>query len=332
MNEEPSRTDLLESSGSTIQQLRAALENKTGLHEPWTSGVITLPESKATLFYERQDGTASSLKLGSVTPAQANDLNPACTPATFGLNQQDVLDESYRKAGKLDAGKFAWLFNLCDFTSQLAAGLFPWSSLDKGIRFEPYKLNVYGEGSFFKAHQDTPRGADMFGSLVCLLPIAHEGGNLVLRHHGREFVFNGQALLQNSPPASISWVAFFSDIEHEVTRVTPGYRATITYNLYFDSYIGPPPICQTPTTIEHPFKTTLKKILEDPTTPTTHPILGFGLQHAYPFDRAIVDPDSIKLKGTDATLVQILKELGVSPQFFLLYREDNEKDDCPFRV
>jgi hypothetical protein len=92
------------------------------------------------------------VKLGSIIQDQAEDLSSACQPATFGLNNQDVLDETYRKAGKLDAGKFAWLFNPSDhgdFASKLASGLFPWNSLDKGIRFELYKLNVYGSGIFY---------------------------------------------------------------------------------------------------------------------------------------------------------------------------------------
>ena len=90
----------------------------------------------------------SSLKLGSITETQAHDLSCACSPATFGRNNQDVLDESYRKAGKLDAGKFSWPFtpaNHGDFTVRLISGLFPSNSLHKGIRFELYKLNVYGK-------------------------------------------------------------------------------------------------------------------------------------------------------------------------------------------
>jgi len=42
---------------SVIQSLRDALENKAAIHEPWTSGVVTLPQSENTLFYEQQDGT-----------------------------------------------------------------------------------------------------------------------------------------------------------------------------------------------------------------------------------------------------------------------------------
>jgi len=92
----------------------------------------------------------SFIKLGSITEIQARDLSRACSPATFGLNHQDVLDESYRKAGKLDVGKFSWLFSPAsrsDFTVQLVSGLFPSDSLRKKICFELYKLNVYGKTS-----------------------------------------------------------------------------------------------------------------------------------------------------------------------------------------
>ena len=46
-----------EDSDGVIQRLRDALQNKSVVHEPWTSGVLTLPESETTLFYEQQDGT-----------------------------------------------------------------------------------------------------------------------------------------------------------------------------------------------------------------------------------------------------------------------------------
>jgi len=46
-------------SDGVIQRLRDALKNKSVIHEPWTSGVFTLPESKTTLFYQRQDGSST---------------------------------------------------------------------------------------------------------------------------------------------------------------------------------------------------------------------------------------------------------------------------------
>ncbi|KAF9442836.1 hypothetical protein P691DRAFT_779192 [Macrolepiota fuliginosa MF-IS2] len=318
----------------SIEQLRNALGSMDHLHEPWTSGVITLSEPEKKLFYERQDGSSTSLKLGSTTVAQADDLSNTCQPTTC-LNHEDVLDETCRKAGKLDAGKFAWLFSPSDsggFSREVASGLFPWKAPNRGIRFELYKLNVYGEGSFFKAHQDTPRSEDMFGSLVVLLPFAHEGGSLLLRHRGREFEFNGQALLRDAPStASAAYVAFFSDVEHEVARVTSGHRVTVTFNLYFDANKSAP-VIQAPADpqLEHPFKTALNTIVNNPALKLAHPFIGFGLEHAYPFKSAV--GGFAKLQGSDATLVKTLGELHVQYHFFLLYREYKDNLFCPFRV
>lgn len=178
----------------------------------------------------------------------------------------------------------------------------------------------------------------MFGSLVFLLPFEHEGGNLLLRHRGREHEFDGPALLKDAPPTSVAYIAFFSDVEHEVTHVKSGYRATITYNLYFDSKKGVP-VIQAPsdngaaTQLEHPFKTALKTCLDN--AATTQPIpryLGFGLEHAYAFQSLV--SKSVNLKGSDATLVKTLAELKIPYYPFMLYREtkDHENSQCPFRV
>ena len=64
--------------------------------------------------------------------------------------------------------------------------------------------------------------------MVCF-PAAHTGGELLVRHDGREVKFNW-----NGDSQRIQWAAFYSDCEHEVLPVTSGYRVTITYNLYLD--------------------------------------------------------------------------------------------------
>ena len=75
----------------------------------------------------------------------------------------------------------------------------------------------------------------MFGSLVVVLPTKHEGGTFPLRHDSREWVFNSADLVspQNTESPRAAFVAFFGDIEYEVTEVISGYRVTLTYNLYF---------------------------------------------------------------------------------------------------
>jgi hypothetical protein len=74
----------------------------------------------------------------------------------------------------------------------------------------------------------------MFGSLVIVFPTPHEGGTLLLRHHGHEWNFNSGQVLAAKDQPSIGYAAFFSDIEHEVTQVISGHRITLTYNLYLD--------------------------------------------------------------------------------------------------
>lgn len=60
------------------------------------------------------------------------------------------------------------------------------------------------------------------------------GGQLAVRHSGREVVFDWA----DAKKPSIQWAAFFSDCEHEILEVTDGYQLILTYNLFWISY-GP---------------------------------------------------------------------------------------------
>lgn len=73
-------------------------------------------------------------------------LAEACDVATFGVNQQDVLDESYRKAGKLDSKFFSPKFNFdgSGLRDIIRNDLLEGTKAEQNIRAELYKLNVYG--------------------------------------------------------------------------------------------------------------------------------------------------------------------------------------------
>jgi hypothetical protein len=45
--------------------------------------------------------------LVNATPDELEQLTQACEPASFGMKQEDVLDETYRKAGKMDPECFS---------------------------------------------------------------------------------------------------------------------------------------------------------------------------------------------------------------------------------
>jgi len=78
----------------------------------------------------------------------------------------------------------------------------------------------------------------MFGSLVVILPTAHQGGSVVVRQSQREWTFDTAKAVRvnpgvnNASTTAAAFVAFFSDVEHEITTVTSGYRVALTYNLY----------------------------------------------------------------------------------------------------
>lgn len=94
---------------------------------------------------------------------------------------------------------------------------------------------------------DTPRPSGRseethFASLVVSLPVAHSGGELVLRPQptGSEDGSTGGAVTfdlshrteGHRVPLSLRWAAFYTDVEHELLPVTAGHRLTLTYNLY----------------------------------------------------------------------------------------------------
>ena len=59
-------------------------------------------------------------------------------------------------------------------------------------------------------HVDTPRGGNMFGSLVVCLPSQFIGGSLVTKHQGQEVTYDWSSPTDD-PVQNIQLAAFFSD-------------------------------------------------------------------------------------------------------------------------
>ena len=91
----------------------------------------------------------SRLDFTNATEEDLAHLAQSCDPATFGLNHEDVLDESYRKAGKLDANRFLTAFNLetSGLLDVVGGTLLERQGRGLGLRAERYKINVYGKHS-----------------------------------------------------------------------------------------------------------------------------------------------------------------------------------------
>lgn len=170
----------------------------------------------------------------------------------------------------------------------------------------------------------------MFGSLVIFYPTRHEGGRLHIRKDDKEWYFDSETLTDGEEP-HIGYVALYSDVEHEVDLVKSGYRVSITYNLFYDDITA----VQRPTSLSPnalAFKNLLQGLLDDPTFLPDGGWLGFGLEYYYPLatltKHARLDIMSNSLKGTDAEIMQVAKQLDLDASLWCLVESEGAKMAC----
>ncbi|KAK0184839.1 hypothetical protein F5146DRAFT_1228479 [Armillaria mellea] len=262
-----------ESQHPAVEAVKNALKARI-----FSQGQLHVSLDKLLLFYSKRQeetaGTAHFLNFANASEDSLRGLCDACDAAGFGLGNQNTFDETYRKSKKLDTTQFSCNFDLrtTNILDQVQADLVEGQDeIKKVLRSELYKLNVYCEGDFFKAHKDTPRAENMMGSLVIVFPTPHERGSLVLRQ-------------------DVSYIAFYSDVEHEVLPVTSGIRVTLTYNLYLeDKPTVPSLLPNTESPIVDHVKEALERLLSASDFLPEGGMLGFGLRHQYPITVSAAD-------------------------------------------
>ncbi len=200
-------------------------------------------------------------------------------------------------------------------------------------------ISYSGPGGFFKAHVDTPRSDDMFGSLVVVLTTVHDGGSLILRKGGKEWTFDSakavrsespegdQAASQTNPTVPhAAFIAFFSDVEHEVAPVSSGYRVTLTYNLYRKLASSSEIESSAYSDVETKIKGALGLLLKNPKFFAQGGQLGFGLDHQYAINPKTTKLKDIEqhLKGTDQVIKQICESFSLKVALKAVYRYTEE--------
>jgi hypothetical protein len=150
------------------------------------------------------------------------------TRAPFGKKEQTLVDTTVRKTWELNSSEFefrnpAWKTYFEQLVYHAIVGL----GVEVSVRAESYKLLLYEEGAFFKAHKDSEKVPGMFGTLVVCLPSKHEGGEVYLSHAGQKKVLD-TATTSEFDISALSW---YSDVKHEIRPVTSGCRLVLTYNL-----------------------------------------------------------------------------------------------------
>ena len=79
-------------------------------------------------------------------------------------------------------------------------------------------------------HRDTEKANGMFGTLVVQLPSDYSGGHLVVSHGGQDKVFDFSGI---KGCTNFHYAAFYADCQHELKKVTKGYRLCLIYNLIY---------------------------------------------------------------------------------------------------
>lgn len=149
--------------------------------------------------------------------------------APYGRGGETILDTSVRNTWQLTPanvriGGKSWGRSFQQILSTVADGL---GCTGMDISAEFYKLLIYEEGGFFLPHRDTEKTDGMFGTLTIVVPSIHCGGELVIRHAGREVTLD----LTNAETSELTFAAFYADCEHAIKPITQGSRVCLTYNL-----------------------------------------------------------------------------------------------------
>ncbi|KAL9617754.1 MAG: hypothetical protein Q9160_007467 [Pyrenula sp. 1 TL-2023] len=279
--------------------------------------------------HSQSDRMSLSSRLSPEKLAKLGHLREACQPASFGRNGQDVLDESYRSAGKLDETHFTTNFDphWYGIVDEIKRCLLP-SYLGNvetlglmQVRAELYKLNIYsGPHGRFKAHVDTPRyvslakqrtGRDWANS--------NGGGALIIRKNNSSIRFEWGAL----EPETFGWASFYSDCEHEILPLAEGNRLTFTYNLYVS---GPHTAVGSTLKISTlPFWHEMSAVLHLKDFLTIGGKIGMYCNHSYAHS---IESHSMllheALKGVDAVSYAVLRVLGLTAHVLPIIQKDSK--------
>ncbi|OWK36220.1 2OG-Fe(II) oxygenase [Fimbriiglobus ruber] len=230
--------------------------------------------------------------------AQAKQLKKVCRQAPYGKGEETLVDTSVRRVWQLDADRFSltnpdWqrYLSVTVETVQRELGL-------EGQEMEShlYNLLLYEKGSFFLPHRDGEKLDRMVATLVVVLPSAFEGGELVVRHDGREQVIDFGTSDRN--PFHTHFAAFYADCEHEVRPLRKGYRLCLVYNLALAKSKKAITAPRTGERVDAVADILRAWSDDDP------PKLAVALEHQYTQDGLVWDA----LKGMDRTRAKVLAD------------------------
>ncbi|MFM8172851.1 MAG: 2OG-Fe(II) oxygenase, partial [Pirellulaceae bacterium] len=242
-------------------------------------------------------------------PRDCRPLLDIAAQAPYGRGTETIVDTSVRNTLEIPAEQVHladhFEMRLNEALSHIAEKL----HLDRNrLDCQLYKLLIYSRGGFFLPHRDSEKVPGMIATLVVVLPNPFDGGNLVVRHDQktRYFPFDMARRKSRSRTAAdiktAEFVAFFSDCEHEVSRITSGVRLCLAFNLI----IQPRPRLDRSYT-DSTSDVDLRQAIEEWNEIWPDQPIVFALEHLY--TNAGLAPGL--LKGADATLLEQLEKVAV---------------------
>ena len=240
-----------------------------------------------------------------IPETQIRELIRQADRAPYGRGEETIVDTAVRKvwqvpADRVSLGGKSWEKSFRQILATAATAL---GCEDSTVTAELYKLLIYDQGAFFKAHRDTEKADGMFGTLVLVLPSAHRGGELAVRHAGREVI-----RISGGEFTELTFAAFYADCEHEVRPITSGNRVCLVFNLIQPRASKEHPPLKAPS--QDPAIAAAAAMLESAFATADAPAkLTWLLEHHYsPAGLAFAG-----LKGADAALASVLRQAGNAP-------------------
>lgn len=244
---------------------------------------------------EGSSATVTSLKLCGENVDWNDDIASMCKKSSFGFGTETIQDPSVRLGYESE-----------DFEIDLDPNSHP--EILKGVSrllrsdnftIKQHKLNVYTTGGFFDEHRDTSKSMMHVATLLIRLPSEFKGGELVV---------NNDNVLSNKN----NWVAFFTDCEHQVSKVTSGVRLTVSYKIYDRSRLG--------NYVDTELETKLKQC--------TGRKIGYVFEYLYLTHGKEPNIEEIVFKGRDKAVMSVLHKLGLDYELKIFQdNEDVDKDD-----
>ena len=174
-------------------------------------------------------GSTNAIRL-PISKLSATQIIAAARQAPFGKGQETIVDQNVRNVWELLPQQFELRNVDWDSVVDRIVDLIrkPMHLSNHDVSAHLYRLLVYEAGGFFLPHRDGEKLDGMVATLVITLPCKHTGGELIIRHEGKEATLS---TLEAGWLRAINYTTFYADCEHEVRPLKKGFRISLVYNL-----------------------------------------------------------------------------------------------------